>query len=100
PEKANAERATKETVEEAQKAEREAKKAKRETKNAEKEAKKAVKEAEEATASKSTRSLKRKSPIAADVLESKAKVAQMSVALLAEDETAPTPWRAPAVRMY
>jgi sRNA-binding protein len=91
-EKAKAERAAKE----AQKAEREAKKAKREAKRAEKEAKKAAKEAEEATAGKSTRGRKRKSPAAADAPEPKAKVSRMSVTLVAEDETAPTPWRAPS----
>jgi hypothetical protein len=103
-EKAKAERAVKETAKEAQKAKREAKKAKREAKKAEKEAKKAekeakkaekeakkaAKEAEEATAGKSARGRKRKSPAAADAPEPKAKVARMSVTQVAEDETAPT----------
>lgn len=85
-EKAKAERTAKETAKEAKKAKREAKEA--------------VKEAEEATAGKSTRGRKRKSPAEADAPEPKAKVARKSGTLVAEDETAPTPWRAPVTRMY
>ena len=92
-EKAKAERAAKDAAKEAKKAEREAKKA-------EKEAKKAAKEAEDATAGKSTRGRKRKSPVEVDASEPKAKVVRKSGTLVAEDETAPTPWRAPVARMY
>ena len=89
--KAREERAAKEAAKEAKKAERKAKKA-------EKEAKKAANEAEGATAGKSTRGQKRKSP-AANALEPQAKVARMRETQAAEDETAPTLWRAPVARM-
>ena len=92
-EKAKAERAAKGTVKEAKKAKREAKKAEKEAKG-----KKAEKEAEEATAGKSTRGQKRKSS-AANAREPQAKVARMRETQAAEDETAPTPWRAPVARM-
>jgi hypothetical protein len=84
-EKAKVERAAKETAKEAKKAKREAKKA--------------AKEAEEATPGKNTRGRKRKSSAEADAPEPKAKVARKSGTQFAEDETAPTPWRAPVARM-
>jgi hypothetical protein len=96
-EKAKAERATKETAKEAKKAEKEVKKAKSEAKKVENEAKKAAREVEQA---KSTRGRKHKSSAEADAMEPKDKVARMSEIYVAENETTPTPWRAPVARMW
>ena len=75
-------------------------KADRAAKKAAKEAKKAAKEPREATAGKSTRGRKCKSSAEANSPEPKAKVARMSGTQVAENETAPTPWRAPVARMW
>jgi hypothetical protein len=99
-EKAKAERAAKETAKEAKKAEKEVKKAKSEAKKVEKEAKKAAREVEQASTGKSTRDRKRKSSAEADAMEPKDKVARMSEIYVAENETTPTPWRAPVARMW
>lgn len=84
----------------AKEASKEAKKAEREAKKAEKEAKKAAKEAEVANADKKKPGRKRKSRASeVDTPEPKAKVAWKSGTQIAEDETAPKPWRAPVARM-
>ncbi|KAF2460788.1 hypothetical protein BDY21DRAFT_402659 [Lineolata rhizophorae] len=94
---ARAERAAKDAAKDAKKAEKEAKKAAKEARKVAS----ATPDAEEAPAGKKKGGWKRKSAaLGTDVPEPNVKVARTSRTQAAEDETAPTPWRAPVARMW